>query len=98
VPYLDVSATHQPDGTVVISVINRHKDNAITADIQAQEGSFSGPFEVWEVNGPDTKARNDFGSEAVKTVAKPAVSASGASFSYTFPAHSYTMLKGRLAK
>ena len=98
VPYLDVSATHQPDGTVVISVINRHKDNAIAADIQAQEGSFSGPFEVWEVNGPDTKARNDFGSEVVKTVSKPAVSASGASFSYTFPAHSYTMLKGRLAK
>jgi len=98
VPYLDVSATHQPDGTVVISVVNRHKDNAITADILAQEGNFAGPFQVWEVNGPDTKARNDFGTETVKTEVKPAVNASGRSFSYAFPAHSFTMLKGRLTR
>jgi alpha-N-arabinofuranosidase len=98
VPYLDVSATHQPDGTVVISVVNRHKDNAITADIQAQEGTFGGQYQVWEVNGSDIKARNDFGSEQVKTVEKPAVNASGTSFSYTFPAHSFTMLKGRLTR
>ncbi|NJD11411.1 MAG: alpha-N-arabinofuranosidase [Gemmatimonadetes bacterium] len=98
VPYLDVSATHQPDGTVVIGVINRHKDNAIAADILAQEGNFSGPFQVWEVNGPDIKARNDFGSEPVKTVEKGALNASGKSFTYTFPAHSFTMIKGKLRR
>lgn len=98
VPYLDVSATHQPDGTVVISVVNRHRDSAITADILAQEGAFSGSFEVFEVNGPDIKARNDFGSEQVRTERKPAVAASGRSFQYTFPPHSFTMLKGRLTR
>jgi len=98
VPFLDVSATYQSNGTVVINVINRNKDNAITADIVAQEGSFMGPFQVYEVNGPDVKAMNDFGLEQVKTATKPSLGASGGSFSYTFPAHSFTMLKGRLVR
>jgi len=98
VPYLDVSATHQKDGTLIVSVVNRHKDEAITADILAQEGAFRGAFEVYEVNGPDVKAQNDFGQELVKTAKKPGVTASGAKLTYTFPAHSFTMLKGRIER
>jgi len=67
VPYLDVSATHQEDGTLIVNVINRHLEEAITADIIAQEGVFRGPFEAYEVNGPDVKARNDFGETRVET-------------------------------
>jgi len=98
VPYLDVAATHQPDGTLVLTVVNRHRENPITAEILAQTGAFRGNFEVFEVNGPDIKAGNDFGSEPIKTAQKPAVAANGASFSYTFPAHSFTLLKGRLTR
>jgi alpha-N-arabinofuranosidase len=98
VPYLDVSATYQKDGTVIVNVLNRNKDKAITADILAQEGEFTGPFQAFEVNGPDIKAQNDFGKELVKTEKKPDVSASGSRFTYTFPAHSFTMLKGRIQR
>ncbi len=98
VPYLDVSATYQKDGTVFVNVVNRHKDKAITTDISAITGTFSGPFQVFEVNAPDIKAQNDFGKEVVKTVEKPALNVSGSTFTYAFPAHSFTMLKGKILR
>jgi len=98
VPYLDVSATHQNDGTLIVNVVNRHRDDPISADIIAQEGVLRGPFEVYEVTGPDVKARNDFGQELVKTVKKPNLDVSGARFTYSFPPHSFTMLKGRIGR
>ncbi|WP_221930212.1 alpha-N-arabinofuranosidase [Gracilimonas mengyeensis] len=96
VPYLDVSATYNDDGKVVINVVNRHKDEAITADILSQQGIFDGPFEVYEVNGPDIKARNDFNNTRVKTTRKDDLNVSGESFEYTFPAHSFTMIIGEI--
>jgi alpha-N-arabinofuranosidase len=65
---------------VVICVLNRHKDRPLTL----------------AVNGPDIKAQNDFGKEIVKTDTRPRIDASGTEFSYTFPAHSFTLLKGRI--
>lgn len=93
VPYLDVSATYK-DGEVTICVLNRNKDKAITADIIAQTGEFGGPFQVYEVNGPDVKSTNDFDKETVKTVAKPEIKAKGQKITYSFPPHSFTLLKG----
>ena len=93
VPYLDVSATYN-DGEVVISVVNRHKNESIATDIICQTGSFSGVFEVYEVNGPDIKSMNDFGSDLVKTVRKDDIKAKGENITYSFPPHSFTLLKG----
>ena len=93
VPYLDVSAAHDGDH-LTLCVVNRHKDRALATDIICQEGRFAGPFEVYEVNGPDIKTVNDFGAEPVKTVKKANVNASGTSFTYSFPAHSFTLMKG----
>jgi alpha-N-arabinofuranosidase len=97
VPYLDVSATYN-DGELIIAVLNRNKDEAITTDIFSQNGSFSGSFTVSEVNGPDIKSGNDFNKENVKTVVKPAINVSGTKFTYKFPPHSLTLLKGKLKK
>ena len=55
-----------------------------------------GEIEVYEVNGPDIKAVNDFDVTNVKTVSKPGIKVKGESFTYTFPAHSFTMLKGKV--
>ena len=65
VPYLDVSATYN-NGEVVLNVTNRNKDEAITTDIISQNGAFSGPYKVLEINGPDIKSVNDFGKETVR--------------------------------
>ncbi len=98
VPYLDVSATYKENGEVVINVVNRHKENAITADIISQTGEFSGNFEIYEVNGPNVKARNDFDQTEVQTQQKESIEADGTQITYSFPAHSYTLLKGRIEK
>ncbi len=97
VPYLDVSAAYDK-GQVIICVVNRHKDKAIATEIISQEGQFTGPMKVYEVNGPDIKAMNDFGKEPVKTVSKPDINASGKSFNYSFPPHSFTLLKGNISR
>jgi alpha-N-arabinofuranosidase len=94
VPYLDVSATYN-EGEVVICVINRNKDEAITTDIISQEGDFNGTFEVYEVNGPDIKAKNDFDNINVKTEKKQSVKVNEQKkITYDFPPHSFTLLKG----
>ncbi len=95
VPYLDVSATYK-DEEVILCVVNRNKDKAISADIICQTGDFSGNFQVYEVNGPDIKSRNDFGTETVKTVKKPDIKTKGKNLTYSFPPHSFTMMKGRI--
>jgi alpha-N-arabinofuranosidase len=94
VPYLDTSAVYD-NGAFVLNVVNRHPDQAIEADFEAQDKKFSGAVDVWEVNGPDIKAENDFDSTKVRAVQHSA-SAQGNRLAYSFPPHSYTMLKVRL--
>ena len=95
VPYLDASASLD-NGTLVINVVNRHKDQAIETEVEAEDKQFTGPVAVSEVNGPDIKAENDFGKTLVKAVNKSA-SADGRKLRYTFPPHSYTMLKVKVS-
>jgi len=95
VPFLDVSATYK-DGEVTICVVNRHKDKAISADILSQEGEFDGNFELFEVNGPDIKSVNDFGKTTVETKESSLKVKSVEKFNYSFPAHSLTVIKGKI--
>ena len=97
VPYLDVSATYQ-NGEVTLCVVNRNKEEAIATDITLQNGAFAGKFSVYEVNGPDVKAGNDFSKELVHTVEQPSVSVTGNTFTYRFPPHSFTMLTGKVSR
>jgi len=68
----------------------------IDVTIEAEDKRLDGDFQVFLVNGPDIKAENDFGSTKVKATER-SVPASGATLTYTFPAHSYTMLKVKLS-
>ena len=95
VPMLDVSAAYD-NGQLVLNVVNRSRTDALSADFELEDKQFGSEFEVAEVNGPDIKAENDFGKTLVKAERKSA-SASGKRLQYTFPAHSYTMLKGRVS-
>ena len=95
VPYLDTSAAYD-DGTLVLNVVTRHETQAIETDFDLADKQFAGPLEVAEVNGPDIKAENTFGSTKVST-AKRSVAAQGRKLRYRFAPHSYTMLKVKLA-
>jgi hypothetical protein len=52
---------------------------------------------VYEINGPDIKAENTVGKTNVSTVRKADLKNPGNSdLRYSFPAHSITMLKGKV--
>ena len=94
VPYLDVSAARD-GGTLVLNVVNRHRDQTVEAEIELEDAVLGGSYEVSEVNGPDIKAENNFSASPVKTV-KKIIAANGAKMRYSFPAHSFTMIKGSI--
>jgi len=94
VPYLDTSAAYD-NGTLVLNVVNRSRDQAITAEIEAEDKQFSGDVAITEVNGPDIKAENDFGSAKVGAVERSA-QAQGKKLLQSFAPHSYTVLRVKL--
>ena len=95
VPYIDTSAAYD-NGTLVLNVVNRHRDRAIDIDFEAQDKEFSGEVQITEVNGPDIKSENDFGTTLVDAKTRSA-SARGRKLTHRAAPHSYTMLKVKLA-
>ena len=95
VPYLDTSAAYD-NGTLVLNVVNRHRDQAIEAEFEAQDKAFSGGVQVTEVNGPDIKSENNFGKTDVKATERT-VKRRRQEDEVRFAPHSYTMLKTKLA-
>lgn len=96
VPYLDVSTVYRADTReLVINVLNRHPEQAIETTILNQTGTLTGPLTVYEVNGSALTDENSVAGEKVKTVQK-SFPTSGNVVRYRFPAHSVTVLKGRV--
>jgi alpha-L-arabinofuranosidase len=94
VPYLDASAAWN-HGSLILNVVNRHRDESIEAELETQDKQFAGSVTVSEVNGPDIKSENDFNKTTVKTVER-SITADGPKLRYSFPPHSFTMLKAGL--
>ena len=94
VPYLDISARYD-NGSLVLNVVNRHRDQPVETEFEVEDKQFSGAVAVSEVNGPDIKSENDFD----KTTVKPSdrsVTPDGRRLRCRFPPHSYSMLKATL--
>ena len=79
-------------------MLNRSKDKDLTTRIENQEGSLQSEVGVWEMNHPDLKATHTFGDDKKVRPATRTFTASVVNngFSYTFPAHSLTILQLRL--
>jgi alpha-N-arabinofuranosidase len=95
IPYIDASGSLDGN-TLVVNVVNRHRDQAISVAMGLEDKSFAGPVTLSEVNGPDIKAQNDFGTSPVKTNTTT-VTPSGKVLNYSFAPHSYTQVKAVLA-
>ena len=95
VPYLDASAAVD-GGTLIVNVVNRHRNEAVETDIELEDRQFGGMVEISEVNAADLKTENSFEATNVKTLRR-SVKAEKGLLRYSFPAHSYTMLKANLA-
>jgi hypothetical protein len=79
-------------------VLNRSKSQDIATRIENQQGALAPGVEVWQMNPSDLKAVHTFGDDkkvrpATSSIS-PKLEANG--FTYTFPAHSLTILKMRV--
>jgi alpha-L-arabinofuranosidase len=73
-----------------------HRNEAVETDVELEDRQFAGTVEISEVNAADVKTENSFEATNVKTLRR-SVKAEKGLLRYSFPAHSYTMLKAKLA-
>jgi alpha-L-arabinofuranosidase len=96
IPYLDVSASfNDKKGEIIISVVNRNENKAIETSIVNQSGMLDNQATVYEINSPNLTDENSVHEQKVKSVQKD-LRFKGDNFEYTFPAHSFTMIKLKL--
>jgi alpha-N-arabinofuranosidase len=96
VTYLDVSASYDPKSRqVFLNVLNRSRDKDISTRVESQEGTVTPEIGVWELNHADLKATHTFGDDRkVRPVTRAAAAkVENGGFTYTFPAHSLTILR-----
>jgi alpha-N-arabinofuranosidase len=93
---LDVVATTDPAHSVLtLAVINRDLEEAHTTTIQFANATIVNTGVVYEVNGPDVRSMNSFENPSVVTVQERPLEPVhiGQPLTYTFPAHSLTILR-----
>jgi len=97
--YLDVSSTYNAaEHAVYLNVLNRSEKTDISAGIDNVAGQIAGQAAVWEMNHPDLKATNDFGSEKARPTTRTVTLAlANNGFTYAFPKHSLTILRLELS-
>lgn len=95
---LDVAATRADDGhEVVLGVVNRDGERPLPATIELPDGAVVAEIKAFEVNGEAPGVVNSFERPEAVAVREHAVSPTGRPLQYTFPAHSVTLLRLRLA-
>ncbi len=94
VPYLDASATTDTTGTrLSLAVINRHMEEPIEAEVGLGGFQPKKKAVVYEINGPDVKAENSFERPNNVNIREKDFSDVSREFTYSFPAHSITLMK-----
>ncbi len=98
VPYLDVSSTYDAEnGEIVLNVVNRHPDQAITAEIQSQNNSFGKEAVAHVVNGSRVDIANSVDEQNV-SIQDRTVKTAPDKFSFSFEPHSFTQIVIKTAK
>jgi alpha-N-arabinofuranosidase len=93
IPYLDVSTVYsKANGSVVINVVNRHKDKTISTEIVNQNGNFSGKPTVNEVSATDLSEAFSFDKQSQYQPVSRDATISGNKIIYSFPPHSFTQI------
>lgn len=96
--YLDSSATlDKNNGVLYINVLNKSEKQDIATRIENITGKLTGDIQVWEMNYSDLKATHTFGDDHKVRPATRTIPGSGNTLTYTFPKHSLTILRIRVA-
>jgi alpha-N-arabinofuranosidase len=99
IPYLDVTSVFvKESNTLLINVVNRHRDEAISTEIISNSGSFSGKALTSEVNSNDIRAEFTFDKQQQYIPVTKEVPVKGNKMTYSFPAHSFVQIKVKIEK
>ena len=94
---LDVTATCDAAGRdLVLACVNRNKEQPIATTIQLVNTAVQADINASEVNAPDVNAVNSFEQPGAVDIQEYKLDNGGQSFTYTFPAHSLTVLRLRI--
>ena len=94
---LDVTATCDAAGRdLVLACVNRNKEQPIATTIQLVNTAVQADISASEVNAPDVNAVNSFEQPGAVDIQEYTLDNGGQSFTYTFPAHSLTVLRLRI--
>jgi len=93
IPYLDVSSVYSNQtNSLMINVMNCHKDEDISTEIINSSGTFSANASVSEINCDDIHAVYTFNKQEQYIPAVKELAVKGNKFIYSFPAHSFTQI------
>jgi len=93
IPYLDVTAVYsKKTKSLVVNVVNRHKDKAILTDILSTSGSFSGEASVYVINSDAVHAFYTFDKQEQYSPKHKKWAVQNNKLTYSFPAHSFTQI------
>ncbi len=96
VPYLDVSTVYNKESDeLIISAVNRHLDKPIETTIINQLGKLGDKATVYEVNSKNITDENSVREQKVNTKEKQVI-VNQNSLVYSFPPHSFTMIRIKL--
>lgn len=94
IPYLDVTSVYSKEtGNLIINVVNRHKDKAITADIISESGEFTVKAEAALVAGNTLNDAFTYDRQSQYIPETKVINTDKNRISYSFPAHSFTQIK-----
>ena len=99
IPYLDVTAVYSKQkDLLIINVVNRNKEKAITANIISSSGNFKGNADITEINSSDIYADYTFDKQNQYIPVTKDIKTRGKGMEYSFPAHSFTQIKVKISK
>ena len=93
IPYLDVSTVYaEADTSLIINVVNRHKDKAIKTDIISCSGDFASRASVQEVYSEDLKGPYTYAQKDEYIPKTKNILTDKSKMTYSFPPHSFTQI------
>lgn len=94
VPYLDASVTLSEDRKrMYLAVVNYNQEKEIDCPLILEDFLPQKEAKVYELNGPDVMAMNDFDHPRKVKITAKNINGASSHFTYSFPAHSATVIE-----
>lgn len=99
IPYLDVSSAYSEDTkTLIINVVNRNMEAAIRTKVISDTGDFRKTATIRTINSDQVNAKYRYQDRDNYIPATTTLETNGNSFTYSFPAHSFTQISVELSE